>query len=61
MVTADKNIRYQQNLRYRKLAIIVLPSGRWPLVQPYIEEIVAAINRAKVGSYYEIPFTRPPT
>jgi hypothetical protein len=29
MVTSDQNIRYQQNLRRRKLALVALGSGRW--------------------------------
>ncbi len=31
-VTADQNLRYQQNLSGRKLAILVLPSNQVPLV-----------------------------
>jgi len=30
MVTSDKNLRYQQNLANRKIALVLLPSGRWP-------------------------------
>ncbi len=29
-LTADKNIRYQQNLKSRKIAIVELSSLRWP-------------------------------
>lgn len=54
LVTADKNLRYQQNLENRKIAIIVLPAGRWPLVSPHIAEIVAAVGNAHPGSYMEI-------
>ena len=28
-VTTDRNIRYQQNLASRRLAIVVLSKGRW--------------------------------
>jgi hypothetical protein len=30
LVTADRNLAYQQNLKDRKLAIVVLPSGNGP-------------------------------
>jgi hypothetical protein len=33
LVTADKNIRYQQNLEGRKIAIVVLTQLRWGLVR----------------------------
>lgn len=31
MVTGDQNIRYQQNLSERKIALVVLGSNVWPL------------------------------
>jgi hypothetical protein len=30
-LTADKNLRYQQNLTDRKIAIVVLGNARWPV------------------------------
>ena len=53
-VTADKNIRYQQNLRDRKIAILVLGTPQWPVVRLHIERIVAALNSATPGSYVEV-------
>ena len=29
-VTADQNLKYQQNLKGRRLAILVLSTNRWP-------------------------------
>jgi predicted nuclease of predicted toxin-antitoxin system len=40
IITADKNLRYQQNLKGRKLAIVILPSGRRPRVRPHVSKIV---------------------
>jgi ribosomal protein L1 len=54
LVTADKNLRYQQNLRGRKLAIVILPSGLWPRIRPRVSEVVEAVERAKAGSLVEI-------
>jgi hypothetical protein len=31
MVTTDKNIRYQQNLTARKIAVVVLEHSQWPM------------------------------
>jgi hypothetical protein len=54
LLTADKNIRYQQNLTGRKIAIVVLSTPRWPIVRLHIESIAAAINAAAPGSYVEV-------
>ncbi len=55
MVTVDQNIRYQQNLRGRRIALVVQGRGRWTLVRPVIETVVAAVNAATAGSYTEVP------
>jgi hypothetical protein len=34
LVTTDRNLRYQQNLAGRKIAIVVLGKGRWSIIQP---------------------------
>jgi hypothetical protein len=58
LVTTDKNLRYQQNLTGRKIAIVVLGQGRWTLIQPHVAQVVAAVNAATPGSFaeVEIPF-----
>ena len=58
LLTTDKNIRYQQNLADRKIAIVVLSNSQWPDVRLHLEEIAAAVNAAMPGSYTEvnIPF-----
>lgn len=53
-ITSDKNIRYQQNLTNRKLAIVVLSRGRWRLVRQRLGAIVAAVDAATPGSYTEV-------
>jgi hypothetical protein len=53
-LTADKNIRYQQNLVGRKLAIVALSTPQWPLVRLHIEKIVAAVSAATPGSCEEV-------
>src|ERR1035437_7984459 len=51
LLTADNNLVYRQNLKGRKIAIVVLSGNRWRLVQRMIRKIVAAINKAEPGSY----------
>jgi len=53
-LTTDKNLRYQQNLSKRKIAIVVLGNGLWPLVRPMLAQVAAAIEAAQPGSYTEV-------
>ena len=54
LLTSDKNIRYQQNLSTRKIAILVLGNQQWPDVKHHLERIAAAVNAAEPGSYTEV-------
>ena len=54
LVTNDKNIRYQQNLKGRKIALVVLEHNQWPMVKLVGEDIAGAVNAAQPGSYMEI-------
>jgi len=54
LLTADRNIRYQQNLTDRKIAIVVLSTPQWPVVRLHIERIAAALNAAAPCSYVEV-------
>jgi len=60
LVTADQNIQHQQNLTNRKLALVVLGSNIWPLVQGYQSAIVAAVDAAEPGTYQSIEIPVPP-
>jgi hypothetical protein len=51
LLTTDKNLAYQQNLRHRKIAIVVLGRNRWSVVKTLIPEILAAVNAATPGSF----------
>jgi hypothetical protein len=54
LITTDTNLKYQQNLAGRRLAIIVLLSTSWPRIRRQIDEIREAIGRAHPGSYEEV-------
>ena len=50
LLTTDKNMRYQQNLAGRKIALVVLGRQQWPSLQPYVQLVVEAVNAALPGS-----------
>ncbi|MCA9016695.1 MAG: hypothetical protein KDA77_15285 [Planctomycetaceae bacterium] len=54
LITTDSNLQYQQNLKGRQIATIVLRSTSWPRIQKSLSTIQAAVRRASVGSYEEI-------
>jgi hypothetical protein len=59
LVTPDKNIRYQQNLTVRTIALVVLGNARWPVLRLHMERVVAAVNAATPGSYTEVEIPEP--
>ena len=57
LVLADKNLRYQQNLTDRTVAIFELPTNRWPVIESLGEQIAAAVRECAAGEYviFELP------
>ena len=49
LVTTDKNLRYQQNLAGRRLAILVLPTANWPELRVHEARIAASIDALRPG------------
>lgn len=58
LLTTDKNMRYQQNLEGRRIAVLVLGRQNWQMLQPHVQLVIDAVNAATPGSYVEveIPF-----
>jgi len=54
LVTTDSNLRYQQNLANRRIAIVVLSTPSWPRLQRASASVLRAIDLAKPGSYAEV-------
>lgn len=54
LVTTDKNLRHQQNLDARRIAIIALASTSWPRIQRETPAVVRAVTEAHPGSYTEV-------
>jgi hypothetical protein len=60
MITGDRNIRYQQNLRDRICSLIELTTTHWPTIRDNRAQILSAIETIKRGSYATISLPRPP-
>ena len=59
LLTTDKNMRYQQNLAGRKIAIVVLAQQQWPYLRPHIQLVIEAVDAALPGSYIEVEIPHP--
>ena len=53
---ADKNMRYQQRVAGRRIAIVELPTNRWPLLVPLANRIAEAVNGVRAGDYKILDF-----
>jgi hypothetical protein len=49
LITGDKNLRHQQNLKKWQIALVVLPFPRFADLAPIIDSIALALDRAESG------------
>ena len=54
-ITADQQLRYQQNLAGRRLAILVLPSNQVPMVTRLLPMIAQTLRDMTPGAFVELP------
>lgn len=55
LVIADKNLRHQQNLQSRRIAIVELWTNHRPTLEQHFARIGAAVNGAGPGAYVIVP------
>jgi hypothetical protein len=51
LITGDRTLQYEQNLSRRKIAIVSLSAISWPVIEPYLAKIAAAVDAATPGSF----------
>ena len=56
LITTDQNLRYQQNLTGRRIAILILPTTSWPKIQTHTAQVFAAANALHPGDVVELRF-----
>jgi hypothetical protein len=57
LITTDKNLRYQQNLAGRRLAILVLPPTSWPKIRAHEAQVADGVNALRPGDVAELTFS----
>ena len=56
LITADKNLEYQQNMATRHLAVVVLDYNRWRRVQQNVDRISKSVDLASAGRFIRVSF-----
>jgi hypothetical protein len=54
LLTTDTNLRYQQNLKLRRIAVVILTTTSWPRIQNAVAEVVRLVSAAAEGQYTEV-------
>lgn len=54
LVTTDMNLRYQQNLSSRRIAIVVLTSTSWPRIRAVSAAVAEAVDAGATVPYAEV-------
>jgi len=54
LITTDLNLKNQQNLKTRLIALVVLSTPSWPRIQRAMATVVRAVDAAAPGSYAEV-------
>lgn len=52
-ITSDQNLRYQQNLKGRKIAILELSTNDWKTIRQHIPQIVARVESIESGDFVQ--------
>jgi predicted nuclease of predicted toxin-antitoxin system len=56
-ITSDQNLKYQQNITGRKLAILVLPTNDWPAIRLHGDEIATKASALQPGDFVELTWS----
>ena len=54
LLTCDQNVRYQQNLASRKLALVILSSNHWPTLRRIAARIATAVDFVQTGNIVRV-------
>jgi hypothetical protein len=54
LVTTDTNLKYQQHIASRTIAIVVLSTTSWPRIKVAADLVIAAVNVATARTYAEV-------
>lgn len=56
LITTDQDLGHQQERTGRRLAILVLPTTSWPMIQSHLAKVADAVNALRTGDFVELQF-----
>lgn len=54
LLTGDKTIEYEQNLKGRRISIVALSAVNWPVIEPNLPAIIRAVDSALPGTFARV-------
>lgn len=54
LVTTDSNLKHQQNLKARRISVVVLSTPSWPRIERAIATVVRAVDDASAAGVLEV-------
>jgi hypothetical protein len=54
LITTDKNLKYQQDIAARQIAIVVLSTTSWPRIEKSAPAVIEAVASLRPGVYVEV-------
>ena len=54
LITTDKNLKYQQQLKDRSVGILILPTTNWAELKLMVESIARKVDQMKPGEYLDL-------
>jgi len=55
LITSDQNLKYQQNLANRQIAILQLPTNKVPIIVRLASVVQSALDNIEAGDFVEVP------
>lgn len=56
LITTEQNLRYQQNLTHRKIAILVLKTTSWPRIKKSVQKVAEELQKVTPAAFLELDF-----
>ena len=53
-LTSDRNLEYQQNLRGRKIGILLLSTNHWPTLKQHPSLVQAALDKLRSNEFLRV-------
>jgi predicted nuclease of predicted toxin-antitoxin system len=57
-LTSDRNLQYQQNLRGRKIAVLLLSTNHWPTLKKQVPLVQTALGKIRPNEFVRLEISK---